>query len=49
MKEERRMKKSKSQGNHQRQVGALKAFQGVLFLILLGCGVQMVKAEDQEI
>ena len=49
------MKKSKSKGKasrqmaHQRRVGARKAFQQVLCLILLGFGVQMVKAEKQEI
>ena len=49
------MKKSRSKGKpanrwaHQHQVGAMKAFQRVLCLILLGFGVQMVKAEEQEI
>ena len=50
------MKKSKSKGKSVsrwlclRQVGTMKAFQrGLLNLILLGFGVQMVKAEEQEI
>ena len=54
-KKERKMQKSKSKGQptnkwvHLRQVGAMKAFQRVLCLILLGFGVQLVKVEDQEI
>ena len=34
---------------HQRQVSAVKALQPVLFLILLGSRVQMVKAVELEI
>ena len=34
---------------HRRQVGAMKAFQLVLFLILLGSSLPMVRAVEQEI
>ena len=34
---------------HQRHVCAMRAFRRVLCLILLGFGVQLVNAEDQEI
>ena len=46
------MNKSKSRGQpankwvHLRQVGATKAFQRALFLIMLGFGAQMEKAVE---
>ena len=48
MKRSKRKEQPVAKWVHQRQVGAMKAFQLVLFLILLGTRMQTVKAVEEE-